>query len=45
MARSYGQKQCPVARTLDMIGERWTILILRDLLLHGPGATRTSRNR
>jgi DNA-binding HxlR family transcriptional regulator len=35
MARSYGQKQCPVARTLDMIGERWAILILRDLLLHG----------
>ena len=35
MARSYGQKQCPVSRTLDMIGERWTILILRDLLLHG----------
>jgi DNA-binding HxlR family transcriptional regulator len=35
MARSYGQKQCPVARTLDMIGERWTILILRDLFLHG----------
>jgi DNA-binding HxlR family transcriptional regulator len=25
-----------VARTLDMIGERWTILILRDLLLLGP---------
>jgi DNA-binding HxlR family transcriptional regulator len=24
---------CPVARTLDIIGERWTILILRDLLL------------
>ena len=35
MARSYGQRQCPVARTLDMIGERWTILILRDLFLHG----------
>lgn len=35
MARSYGQK-CPVARTLDLIGERWTALILRDLLLHGP---------
>jgi DNA-binding HxlR family transcriptional regulator len=35
MARSYGQKQCSVARTLDMIGERWTILILRDLFLHG----------
>ena len=27
---------CPVARTLDIIGERWTILILRDLLLQGP---------
>lgn len=27
---------CPVARTLDLIGERWTILILRDLLLKGP---------
>lgn len=36
MARSYRQKSCPVARTLDLIGERWTILILRDLLLHGP---------
>ncbi|MBX2856728.1 MAG: helix-turn-helix transcriptional regulator [Rhodobacteraceae bacterium] len=27
---------CPVARTIDVIGERWTILILRDLLLRGP---------
>ncbi len=26
---------CPVARTLDLIGDRWTILLLRDLLLHG----------
>ena len=33
---SYGQKDCPVARTLDIVGERWTILILRDLLLGGP---------
>ena len=36
MPRSYRQKSCPVAKTLDLIGERWTILILRDLLLHGP---------
>ena len=36
MARYASQRKCPVARTLDMIGERWTILILRDLLLHGP---------
>ena len=25
-----------MARTLDIIGERWTILILRDLFLDGP---------
>ena len=36
MARSYRQKSCPVAGTLDLIGERWTILMLRDLFLHGP---------
>jgi DNA-binding HxlR family transcriptional regulator len=24
--------RCPIARTLDIIGERWTILILRDLV-------------
>jgi DNA-binding HxlR family transcriptional regulator len=36
VARSYSLKSCPVARTLDLIGERWTILILRDLLLEGP---------
>lgn len=35
MAKSYGIDDCPVARTLDLIGERWTILLLRDLLLHG----------
>jgi len=36
VTRSYRQKQCPVARTLDLIGERWSPLILRDLFLHGP---------
>ena len=36
MPRTYGNARCPVARTLDLIGERWTILILRDLILHGP---------
>ena len=24
---------CPVARTLDLIGDRWTLLIIRDLFL------------
>ena len=28
--------RCPVARTIDIIGERWTMLILRDLLRAGP---------
>jgi|SRR5271154_5101955 len=26
---------CPVARTVAIIGSSWTCLILRDLLLHG----------
>lgn len=34
MMKGYGQ-QCPVARTLDVVGEKWTLLILRDLFLHG----------
>ena len=24
---------CPVARTLDLIGDRWTLLIIRDMFL------------
>jgi DNA-binding HxlR family transcriptional regulator len=27
---------CPIARTLDIMGDRWSILILRDLALDGP---------
>lgn len=27
---SLGSLNCPVARTLDIVGERWTLLILRD---------------
>jgi DNA-binding HxlR family transcriptional regulator len=27
--------RCPIARTLDIVGERWTILILRDLVTGG----------
>lgn len=30
--RTYeSQVACPVARTLDVVGDRWTILLLRDL--------------
>lgn len=25
------QQNCPVARTLDVVGDRWTMLILREL--------------
>src|SRR3989442_5671061 len=32
--RSYGH-YCPVARTLELVGERWTLLIVRELIL-GP---------
>jgi DNA-binding HxlR family transcriptional regulator len=35
MAASYNL-DCPVARTLDIIGERWTVLVLRDLFQKGP---------
>jgi DNA-binding HxlR family transcriptional regulator len=31
MRRTYGQF-CPVARALDLLGERWTLLIVRELL-------------
>jgi DNA-binding HxlR family transcriptional regulator len=36
MANSYDQGDCPVARALDVIGERWSLLILRDLFRKGP---------
>ena len=35
MSALYDRK-CPIARTLEIIGERWTILILRDLVVEGP---------
>jgi DNA-binding HxlR family transcriptional regulator len=31
--RDYPTQYCPVASTLEIIGERWTILILRDVFL------------
>jgi DNA-binding HxlR family transcriptional regulator len=32
--RSYGQ-YCGIAKALDVIGDRWTILIIRELLIRG----------
>jgi DNA-binding HxlR family transcriptional regulator len=34
-ARKTYAQYCPVARSLDVVGERWTLLIVRDLLM-GP---------
>ena len=31
MAKIYGQR-CPVAKTLEVVGDRWTLLVVRDLL-------------
>ncbi|HEV2375588.1 MAG TPA: helix-turn-helix domain-containing protein [Streptosporangiaceae bacterium] len=33
--RSYGQ-YCSVAKALDVVGDRWTMLVIRELLLRGP---------
>jgi DNA-binding HxlR family transcriptional regulator len=35
MGRRRYHQYCPVARALDVVGERWTLLIVRELLL-GP---------
>ena len=34
MARTYASQEfCPIARTLDIVGDRWTLLVLRDISL------------
>ena len=33
--RTYGE-YCSVAKALDVVGDRWTLLIVRELLLQGP---------
>jgi len=33
--RTYDQ-YCSIARALDVIGDRWTLLIVRELLIRGP---------
>lgn len=39
--RRYSQ-DCPIARTLDVVGDRWTLLIMRDMFL---GASKFSEFR
>ena len=31
MKKRHGQ-YCPIARTLDLVGDRWSLLILREVL-------------
>ena len=40
LGRDYAGQNCSVARSLEVLGERWTLLILRDCFL---GVTRFER--
>lgn len=42
LRRTYNNEDCPVARALEVVGERWTLLIVRDAL---GGVTRFSEFR
>jgi DNA-binding HxlR family transcriptional regulator len=33
LRRTYDNQNCSVARTLEVVGERWTLLIVRDALM------------
>jgi DNA-binding HxlR family transcriptional regulator len=33
LGRTYDTQVCSIARTLELVGERWTLLIVRDLFL------------
>ena len=33
LQRTYESQNCSIARTLELVGERWTLLILRDAFL------------
>ncbi len=35
MKRITGRSRCPISTTLDILGDKWTLLIIRDLMLTG----------
>jgi DNA-binding HxlR family transcriptional regulator len=41
--RSYDE-YCAVAKSLDLVGDRWTLLLVRELLLRGPSRYTDLRN-
>ncbi|MBI5611511.1 MAG: helix-turn-helix transcriptional regulator [Gammaproteobacteria bacterium] len=34
-AADFKRSPCPIANTLDLVGDKWTLLIVRDLLFFG----------
>lgn len=30
LGKDYAQQQCSIARALEVVGERWTLLVVRD---------------
>ena len=32
MARDWTDPECPVARALDLVGDRWSLLVVRDAM-------------
>ncbi len=34
-AADHFRSECPVTRTLDLVGDRWSLVILRDVLVRG----------
>jgi len=43
MSKSYNQ-YCPIAKALDLVGDRWSLLIVRELLIRGPSRYTDVRN-
>ena len=31
------RSRCSIARSLDLVGDKWTLLVIRDLMWHGKG--------
>ena len=38
------EQYCAIAKALDVIGDRWTLLIVRELLVRGPSRYTDLRN-
>jgi len=38
------EQYCPMAHALDLVGERWSLLVLRELM-HGPKRYRSEERR